>query len=445
VFHLDVTINEPAGDWVGGSSLWIHAFTSANDPASPYVTARPRRGDVHTETARAQLQTWLGECKEHKSCTDPYQVVVLPARVIEVNPLGSEQPRIMESRGARGAYATLSYCWGPTPFPTLSTSSHAQFRDSLDMDQLPPTIRDAIITTRNLGLRYIWIDALCIIQDSEEDKLREIMRMKDIYAESAVTIVAATANRVSEGFLQPCHNPELAHTIPFRIDAKVFGTMTINDLDFECYDERFEPLSKRAWTLQEQFLAQRRVTFATPTMTWSCQAGTKNFADSLYFPHNLDNGFNGNDSKYTLNLESLLVSQEDTKSHKDKMLSCWLRLVSAYTLRHASLESEKLNVIAGIASHPSFSSKIGPGTWLDSGSIVFPASFYGGPRPDTERSKRARPSTFTALRDTEHPHGLGLVWMAAWFALTLHTMMMKNHQPSFVRFWSARQQQNIPT
>ncbi|KAM0540768.1 hypothetical protein ACHAPJ_013513 [Fusarium lateritium] len=95
-------------------------------------------------------------------------------------------------------------------------------------------------------------------------------------------------------------------------------------------------------------------------MMWSCKAGAKNFGDSLHFPYDLDSGYNDEDEKYGLNLNSLLTTEHEARYNKDKVLSCWLRLVTAYSLRKASLESDKLNAVAGIASHPSFMSSLGP-------------------------------------------------------------------------------------
>lgn len=90
--------------------------------------------------------------------------------------------------------------------------------------------------------------------------------MKDIYASSALTIVAASAKSVFEGFLHPRVHSETFHTIPVRIRPGVFGMMSANELDAASYDERPEPLAKRAWTMQEQLLAQRTLTFTTHTM-----------------------------------------------------------------------------------------------------------------------------------------------------------------------------------
>ncbi|KAI0142290.1 HET-domain-containing protein [Hypoxylon sp. NC0597] len=360
-FRLSISCHSPAGKWEAGASLFLHAFTTAEDKAAEYVTARPLRTDIGSEAAFCQIEAWLRECEGHKCCPSSYTQVILPTRIIEVSPPGQEEPRLLKSRGIRGVYATLSYCWGADPFQTLSKSNYAQFAEKLDMGTLPLTIRDAITITRKLCIPYIWIDALCIIQDSESDKMREISQMKDIYASSAVTIVAASSKGVSEGFLHDRHRSEITYTIPFRIRPGLFGTMSVNELDAATYDERLEPLAKRAWTMQEQILAQRTITFATYTMLWSCKAGTRNFGNSLYFPHDLDAGYNDNDEKYDLNLSSLLIPEQEAKFDKDRALSCWLRLVTAYSLRTASVECDKLNAIAGIASLPSFISSLGPG------------------------------------------------------------------------------------
>ncbi|KAF2095515.1 HET-domain-containing protein [Rhizodiscina lignyota] len=314
--------------------------------ASGYVTARPLQTDVDSEAARMQLRAWSEECKGHEYCSASRRDSILPTRVIEVCPPGRQHPRLVESGNSRGVYATLSYCWGKSPFPTLTRSNYAKFMEELDPLTLPPTIRHAISTTRNLSIPYLWIDALCTIQDSEEDKIREIAFMRHNYASSALTIVAASAKSVFEGFLHPRVHSEPFHTIPVRIRPGVFGTMSVNELDAACYDEWLEPLAKRAWTMQEQLLAQRTLTFTTHTMMWRCHAGTRNFGDSLYFPHDLDAGYNDDNDKYSLNLHSLLLSEEEARVRRDKALS---------------FDRDKLNALAGIASHPSFSRALGPG------------------------------------------------------------------------------------
>ena len=360
-FYLSISCHSETGKWRGGASLFLHALTTAEDPASDYVTARPLRTDPDSEAARLQIGTWLRECRSHQRCSTLHEARFLPTRVIEVSPLGRRSARVVESKDLCGPYAVLSYCWGKDKFLTLTESNYAQLTEGLDEEALPPTIRDAVATTRALSIPYLWVDALCIKQDSELDKARETARMKDTYASSALTIVAAAVESVSEGFLYPRVSEEILYTIPFRLQPGVFGTMSVNELDAACYDERCEPISKRGWTMQEQLLSNRVIVYTKRTMMWRCLESTKNFADSLYFPHDLDAGYNDDDEKYSLNLHSLLLSQEEACAHKDKALSCWLRLVTAYSIRETSLERDKLNALAGIASHPSFSDTLGPG------------------------------------------------------------------------------------
>ena len=79
--------------------------------------------------------------------------------------------------------------------------------NSIDMAILPQSIQDAITVTRMLDLRYPWVDALCILQDSSSNKERELSRMENIYRNSYVTICAASARGCHEGFLKKRSRP----------------------------------------------------------------------------------------------------------------------------------------------------------------------------------------------------------------------------------------------
>lgn len=333
----------------------LYAFTTSEDKASVYVTARPLRVDVSSDAACDQIQTWLDDCRGHKGCSSSYTNALLPTRVIEVSPVDQEEPRVVESDGQRGTYTTLSYCWGKVPFETLNTLNYAQWSKALNISTLPLTVQEAIAITRKLSIPYLWIDALCIIQNSEDDKNGEISSMKDVYACSALTIVAASANAVAEGFLQDRPRRTEVFVMPFRINPDLFGSFSFGKLSTASYDERSEPLAKRAWTLQEQLLAQRSVTFTGHTMLWTCRAGTRTFGDSFHYP------YSGSwERSYSLNLDKLLLDEEEARACKYDALTSWCRLVTVYSLRLASLESDKLNAIAGVASLTSFSSALGP-------------------------------------------------------------------------------------
>ena len=130
------------------------------------------------------------------------QEVILPTRVIDL--LGDLRPKLLESNGHKGTFVPLSYCWG-TRFGRLdyilTKVNHTEFNDRLPLDRCFKTVLDAFDVAKCLQLRYIWIDALCIVQDDNEDWEREAASMSRIY-QTAVLTIAVLGNRDSEtGFL----------------------------------------------------------------------------------------------------------------------------------------------------------------------------------------------------------------------------------------------------
>lgn len=163
---------------------------------------RPKIGSLGPEDSLDLARGWLEECRSsHASCRsrDP----TLPSRVIDV---GTRYPvrsvRIhWADEGETGRYTCLTYCWGG-PQPLSTKRANAQdLTDGILVSKLLKTLQDAIATAFKLGLRYIRIDCLCIIQDDKEDVAREIGNMSQIYLEASVIISAARANTVHEGFL----------------------------------------------------------------------------------------------------------------------------------------------------------------------------------------------------------------------------------------------------
>jgi hypothetical protein len=134
--------------------------------------------------------------KEVSSQTPP----LLPIRVIDVDTHG--QARIIEMAGIRANYRTLSYCWGQGKklLCKKRSGSYEQFKQELPVDDsMPKTFRDALKVTRVLGYRFLWIDALCIVQDDPDDVRNEMAMMGDIYQQSALTIFAANGPDTDSG------------------------------------------------------------------------------------------------------------------------------------------------------------------------------------------------------------------------------------------------------
>ncbi|KAG1804418.1 heterokaryon incompatibility protein-domain-containing protein [Suillus subaureus] len=130
----------------------------------------------------------------------------------------------------QGFYAALSYVWGEPQPHSVCTTKLSTYLESIDILLLPKTIRDAIFCTYSLNLRYLWVDTLCILQDLNEDKQREIPQMCDIYRCAYVTIIAASSHKVSEGFLHNRKKP-VETLLPFWCPDGRLGTISVDESD----------------------------------------------------------------------------------------------------------------------------------------------------------------------------------------------------------------------
>ncbi|KAH7406373.1 heterokaryon incompatibility protein-domain-containing protein [Phaeosphaeria sp. MPI-PUGE-AT-0046c] len=307
-------------------------ITNELNVAAPFVTAREIKTNLSPSHTLENVSEWFEECASHRCC--PKQLdSTLPTRVIDVTTL-----EVKTTDGITGKYAALSYCWGKSTQNYHCFSITRSCIRRLDFDGLPRTIKDAISVTRAIGVPYLWVDSLCIIQDDEADKIREISRMAQVYGDAHVTIVASSSNCATQGFLQPRepHNDGIA--IPFRVGADRFGRATVQrttrPVNSFWTNEIYEPIDERAWTLQEQLLARRLLLYASHTLQWRCAAGTKNLGQSL----NVTSCYRPGPKL----LSQISVDPEEAYQE-------WLRIVQTYSLRSASLQSDKLPAIAALA------------------------------------------------------------------------------------------------
>jgi hypothetical protein len=129
----------------------------------------------------------------------------LPARLIDVGAEFATNPPRLCNTGEMAEiveYMTLSHCWGKLSIFTLNKTNFKALQDVILVDQLPKTFQDAILITRRMGHKFLWIDSLCILQDDLEDWGREAVKMASISAFSSLNIAAtaATDGRVERFF-----------------------------------------------------------------------------------------------------------------------------------------------------------------------------------------------------------------------------------------------------
>jgi hypothetical protein len=268
----------------------------------------------------------------------------LPTRVLDVGPTdGSKGPRIFPTKGVLGSYLVLSYCWaGPQPM-TLTQDTMTEKMKGVSMTSLPQSLQDAVKVTRRLGFRYIWIDALCSIQDSEEDKKNELSKMAQIYKEGVMTISVASANTVHEGFLQPRKPPKTKNPpiiLPYHSQvSSAVGSIALRDEHW--FDEQSEPISKRGWTLQERILSPRVLFYGTSQLRWQCQ--TQHLSNGGVASNVMSIGSQRLDPAFFL-------EKSEADSHNQDLVDDWKDLVIEYQNRSISFADDKLAAIAGIAT-----------------------------------------------------------------------------------------------
>ena len=170
-------------------------------------------------------------------------------------------------------YAALSYCWGGDQ-EQKTTTQNLQKReiDGVKLAELPKVLRDAVTVTMQLGLSYLWIDSLCIVQDDKLDKEAEVAKMADIYSGAYVTISAASSSSAHEGFLRD-RNPSKnrRHVVPIKTlcpDGKAGWVYIYRP---EVYQPKEEPLNTRGWTLQEHLLSPRLLIYGSWQLRWVCK------------------------------------------------------------------------------------------------------------------------------------------------------------------------------
>jgi Heterokaryon incompatibility protein (HET) len=255
--------------------------------------------------------------------------------VIDIGQSASDL-RLIESGGRHAKYAALSHCWGTSPIWTTTVNNQTLPHPS----QLPGNFQDAVAVTRMLGLQYLWIDSLCILQDSADDWEVECANMANIYKNAEVTIsVRDNTSSSPGGFLQDL----TSH--PYRSCALDDG-LTISDQPVDW--SRMEvpgPLGgvdKRGWILQEKLLSRRLLHFDKERMYWECCRHT--CFEGLHHPVVTPFGRQRNFFAKKLALEGL-----KRRTRRD-VYSYWYEVVHDYSERQLTKQIDKLPALSGLAS-----------------------------------------------------------------------------------------------
>jgi Heterokaryon incompatibility protein (HET) len=286
------------------------------------------------------IKQWIAECTaSHPNCTLSRPFTTSPARLIEVLPtirlveVGDEKPL---------RYITLSHCWGGVDIPGKTTLANIhEYRNEIAFDILPKTFQEAITVTRLLGVPYLWVDCLCIVQDDVLDWEKEASKMASVFENGVCTITAASAENCHVGLgisepLPPAAQFELPN--PSRTTISKFSARQPGELRNPWDHHPHSLLHKRGWIMQEIILSRRIIHFLDGRFLWQCHTRMES-EDGEFTAHE------ANPHRVNLNsgpLQSLLPANETDFS------AMWWSTVTDYTKRQLTYPSDNMAAFSGI-------------------------------------------------------------------------------------------------
>ncbi|KAI0973443.1 heterokaryon incompatibility protein-domain-containing protein [Xylaria arbuscula] len=197
--------------------------------------------DLASEANFDLARRWLNACQDdHTGCLKDY-TPDLPTRVIDIGVENRGQSlRPVTARGQSGSYVALSHCWGGQVYPLLLIGNIDRFEHAIEFQDLPLTFQDVVSITRELNIPYLWIDSLCIIQNSKADWEQESKKMGLYYGNSTITIYASSAESSTSGIFQRHTPPPLVGPSPVYLNllpgAERDQQIKVQAIDFDDED-----------------------------------------------------------------------------------------------------------------------------------------------------------------------------------------------------------------
>lgn len=337
----------------------------------PFVPYKPTPAGWSVSTGSKLIinlaKLWLQDCEEnHPECRQYANSPVSttspapPSHLIEIMPSSPPKLRLVETAGLNPCprWVTLSHCWGSHPIFCTTEANLAENLVDIPLSVLPRTFQDAVSVTITLGHTHIWIDSLCIIQDSLAHWRQESAIMGNVYRGSVFTLAAAGAADSTQGFFRR-RNPLGWHTLQMDLPVPGQDGQTKSVWFYTQYMPEsvlltlgskishlssVEPLYTRGWVIQERLLSPRTIYFGSRGMLFECV--TKNGSDTQ---DRLSQGTNytGKRTLFTLSKTAAHGDVNESDGWKD-FHGYWWSVVRMYTGCLLTRESDRLVAIGGI-------------------------------------------------------------------------------------------------
>ncbi|KAH7417180.1 hypothetical protein BKA64DRAFT_701964 [Cadophora sp. MPI-SDFR-AT-0126] len=340
----------PTARYIEESYQYYHLYRSQQDDKNieekKYLVVTTAESNKRFDPMYV-ARRWLSDCStNHKSCSRPSKDF-FPSRILNVG-TDSDFIHLQSSNDSPSPYVALSHCWGAEKLLKTTSKTLRSMTQGIKISSLSHGFSDAVRITRALGLKYLWIDALCILQDRIDDWVSESSQMHKIYSHSSLTIcLASDCNAEFSGKQSLTERSKADDSNPTCLTC----TKGHNEFEYLCDDTPTtmlldSPWSKRGWTLQERILSPRILYYSSTRMAWEC-GGSRTTLDIV--------------SRMRENLKTLLINKSVSASRKrcwDTPLTklsqecnkLWRDMVKEYTKRQLTLPEDKLPALAGVAA-----------------------------------------------------------------------------------------------
>ncbi|KAI4158719.1 MAG: hypothetical protein LQ342_007185 [Letrouitia transgressa] len=322
-------------------------FTEVGQPTSSIPNVGIHRHSWGTRRSRYAgiVAQWLKDCVDNHQCQKVDSS--LPTRVLDVSRASKDCVFLHVSHNQIAPYAALSHCWGGEVLMKTTSQNYESRKNHLSLSDLPQNFQNAVAVTISLGLQYLWIDAICIIQDDPSDWDIESRNMGDVYGGAHIVIGADSACNSMEGFLDDdpsiCTKRSVVPVAKIE-DERTLVYATKGLFHFNSWSllennrisglkeptAKDNPLAKRAWTFQEQILARRMLHFAKVEIIWECKSEFR--CECM----ELDGSYEG-------------IIKGDWWSSMPNKFEMWYRIVNTVCKRDITFASDLLPCISGLA------------------------------------------------------------------------------------------------
>ncbi|KAM7197967.1 Heterokaryon incompatibility protein (HET) domain containing protein [Naviculisporaceae sp. PSN 640] len=366
-------------DYIGNSVVLPLEIETDKEAEAIAQINLEHQGSTGTPENMRLAKHWLRSCLHtHPRCrssTDVRSTEWLPTRLVFVGSAVSSQLHLVttakcDPKELEVTYAALSYRWGDQSQFCLMSAKVQQYHESIAFHELSKTLQEAIHTCRSIGLEYLWVDALCIVQDDMRDWAQESALMSKVYGFATCTIAAANSGEDQGGCfatrnqyqVRPCPFPNPLNPLTSKHRFYI-RPQFLKDI-FE-QEVRQSAWYTRGWVFQERMLSSRLLIFGKTQMLWACQEIQA--AESWPSGKTSENFIDQFDSFEVdkARLEKLL----DPSQHVTAMNDLWAVLLRDYaaSTNNFTRTSDKLMALQGLASkiQASTGRRYCAGLWVD--------------------------------------------------------------------------------